>query len=925
MLTPRPLAVTLTLLGTLLVPAPSVAQERLFPVGGGDADLYDDHPVDQGITGLLHALQRLGTVASVLHVTGHPDDEQSGMLTRMARGHGVRTSLLSLNRGEGGANAIGPELFDGLGTIRTEELLLSGRWYGLSALYFTTAVDYGYSKTLDEALRSWSREHLLEDMVRVIRTERPLVVVSRWYGAAERDGHGHHQAAGVLTPEAVAAAADPGRFPGQLTREGLRPWRALGVYRGRVREDEAPDVSLETTVYSPLLGRSFQEFASAGLSLQRSQTAGRVRRSTGEVRYYYERVGPGADPPVGPSRASGPAVASEPSGGEPAAESIPFFQGVDTSLEGVFVLTGEAAPAASTRALARAADFIRRARAELDMTSPSGIVADLVAAAGALQEARSAAADAPDARFILDREIAEVAEAVRLAAGISVTATADDAEGRPVHRVSSGQRMVVDVSAKSATEVARLQEVSLQAPRGWIVERPDEARRTEANGSTFSVTVGPPSSSPGPYFQRADIREAFYSVSDSSAIHAPWREPAVHAAATFDVAGARFMWTAPVRSEEPDLPRGVPLRLLQVVPSASVAIEPAVRVLPGSESSEPLDFRVTVSRRAGSSGGGRVRLDVPSGWRVVPSHHPAPGLAAGESADVAFRVWPPEGIGPRGGTGRRSDDGPRGGDGPRAGDTYAIRALLETEDGVLDQTEQRIVHADLEPRSLFTPAEATVRFTPLVVQPGVRVAYVMGVGDAVPEAIRELGATVELLSDGDLRAETLNRYDALVIGTRAYAVRPGLTTANPDILAFARGGGHVVVLYQTPEFDAGTVAPYAAELPGNAEEVSEEDAPVRLLAPDHPLLSIPNRITSSDFDDWVEQRGSKFFTRWGPEFTPLVETNDTGQAPQRGIWLTAPVGEGHWTYIALALHRQTPYGVPGAYRILANLLSYGGS
>lgn len=892
-------------LATVILHATTSTSARAQDAASGfpprDADIYDDHPVDRGTTGLLHALQRLGTVASLMHVTGHPDDEQAGMLTRLARGHGVRTSLLSLNRGEGGANAIGSELFDALGAIRTEELLLSGRWYGLSALYFTTAVDYGYSKTLEEALTSWSREHLLEDMVRVIRTERPLIVVSRWYGAPERDGHGHHQAAGVLTPEAVEAAADAARFPEQIQREGLRPWRALAVYRGGLRQAERADVSVETTVHAPLLGRSFQDFASEGLSLQRSQTAGRVRRSDGAVWYHYERVETSS---VGSSRR--PAVTGSAGADR---RPPPFFDGIDTSIEGVFRLTGEEAPAGAARALDAAVAAIRRARTTLDAEAPWPIVPDLLEAWRALGEVERGAEGAPDARVLLRREMEEVTEAIRLAAGITVRAEARDDTGRPVHRVAPGQRIEVTVSATTPpTEGFGLTDIDITAPSGWVVEPAPGSSAATSGPARFLVTVGPPPSDPGPYFHRPDIRESFYTVSDSSAIHDPWRPPLLHGVATFDIGGEGLSWSAPVRGEEPDLPRGVPLRLLEVVPAASVAIEPAVRVIPRDRAAAPIDFRVTVSSLAVPLADGEVRLTVPDGWRVEPASRPASDLAPGESTDVAFSVWP-------GGTG----------DGTSTGATAEIGAVLETARGVFDRTERRIVHPDLEPRSLFTPAWATVRFVPLVARPDVRVGYVMGVGDDVPAALRELGATVDLLGDEDLGSETLSRYDVLVIGTRAYAVRPALTSANPDVLAFARAGGHVVVLYQTPEFDAASLAPHQAELPGNAEEVSEEDAPVALLDPDHPLLRSPNRISATDFEDWVEQRGSKFLTQWGPEFTPLVETHDRGQEPQRGVWLTAPVGSGHWTYVALALHRQTPYGVPGAYRILANLLSYGGT
>ncbi|MYH53577.1 MAG: PIG-L family deacetylase, partial [Gemmatimonadetes bacterium] len=251
---------------------PPLDRVLAFPTPISGEELYPD----RGATGAWHRIRKLATTASILHITAHPDDEHAGMLTLASRGWGARTALLSLNRGEGGANAIGPELFDALGLIRTRELVLSGRYYGLDDLYFTTAVDYGYSKSVEEAFRSWDREAVLEDMVRVIRLNRPLVVVSRFHGT-RRDGHGHHHAAGLLTPEAVEAAADPGRFPDQIEREGLRPWRVQRVFRGGLRVDEPHDVVVDPGVYSAALGMSYQRWASQGLSLQRSQTSGRVR------------------------------------------------------------------------------------------------------------------------------------------------------------------------------------------------------------------------------------------------------------------------------------------------------------------------------------------------------------------------------------------------------------------------------------------------------------------------------------------------------------------------------------------------------------------------------------------------------------------------------------------------------------------------
>ena len=233
---------------------------------------------------------------------------------------------------------------------------------------------------------------------------------------------------------------------------------------------------------------------------------------------------------------------------------------------------------------------------------------------------------------------------------------------------------------------------------------------------------------------------------------------------------------------------------------------------------------------------------------------------------------------------------------------------------------QVIDHRDLPLARLRIPARTTIRSVAAAPLDGVVVGYAMGVGDEVPAAIEALGASVRLLDEADLASGDLDAYDAIVIGTRAYAVRRDLVENNQRLIDYARRGGNVVVLYQTQEFVPSEMAPYPATLPPGAQEVSEEDAPVQLLAPSNPMLATPNRITEADFDGWLEQRGSKFFAEWDPAYTPLVETHDTGQAPQQGIWLTATVGAGRYSYVALALHRQLPYGVPGAYRILSNLL-----
>ncbi|MEZ4415869.1 MAG: PIG-L family deacetylase [Gemmatimonadota bacterium] len=867
---PRHRLVTgLSIVGAAMVPAPSRAQSPTL-----EADAVATLPFDRGTPGLRQALLRLSTTASLLHTTAHPDDEQAGLLTLLARGRGVRTTLLTLNRGEAGANALGPELFDALGLVRTEELLLAGRWYGLSAQYFTNAVDYGYSKTLDEALRSWDQEAVLGDLVRVLRSERPRVVVSRWHGS-ERDGHGHHHAAGVLTPLAVAAAADPDRFPDQIAEEGLRPWRVERLYRGGVREGELTHVEIDVNRSFDLLGRSFLDVGSEGLSLQRSQTAGRRRTSEGPVVYRYERLDDGG------SRAD-------------AQPDSTFFAGLDTSLSGLFTQTAEEAPRAAHAALARAQRSIERASGRVELDSGLGAVEPLAEALAALREAHTAATEAPEARRVLERKILEAQTALRLALGVTVTALATD-EGGAVHRLAPGQSFRVQARFASAyprylTDVR----LTLEAPSGWMVR--DEASAPQA----WSVRVAADAQPSGAYFARDGLGDTHYSVRDSSALHLPWSELPLRVVASFAVHGETVRVGAPVRGEEPALPYGVEQRRLQVVPPVSVRLKPAVHLLLPSSAGA---FRVSaeVEQTTGMPVAGTLSLTIPAGWSVQPASVAFALDAAGERQISEFQVEPAPG-------------------GPA---TEHIEAVAQIGGSIYAAEEQRIVHRDLEPRSLHVPARSRVLRVDARIAPALEVGYVEGVGDQIPDAIMALGARVAVLDDAALAEAPLDRFDAIVVGTRAYAVRPTLARENARLLEYVEAGGHLVVLYQTPEFDAASLAPYAAELPDNAEEVSEEDAPVELLAPEHPLLNAPNRIGVDDFEGWVEQRGSKFFSRWGPEFTALVETHDHGQAPQGGVWLTAPLGRGHYTYVALALHRQTPYAVPGAYRILANLLSFG--
>ena len=908
-------AASLTLFATQAAAQPPPPLDRVlaFPTPIPGEAL---HP-DRGATGAWHRIRKLATTASILHITAHPDDEHSGMLTLASRGWGARTALLSLNRGEGGANAIGSELFDALGLIRTRELVLSGRYYALDDLYFTTAVDYGYSKSVEEAFRSWDREAVLEDMVRVIRLNRPLVVVSRFHGT-RRDGHGHHHAAGLLTPEAVEAAADPERFPEQIEREGLRPWRVQRVFRGGLRVDEPHDVVVDADVYSASLGMSYQRWASLGLSLQRSQTSGRVRGGGGRV-YRYEMLGSGNSTRddrknTGLVGHFGPEMADNASIGD-------FFTGMDTRLPGLQALLGREVGDGLAGALAEIQHIIDGVLDDFDFTAPEKSVPELVRGYGLLNDVIDRVM--PEVAFHLRVKQREFEDAIAAAAGVEVVAVLEREDGGTA--IVPGEEAVVVVRARSSlpdwVNVEAVQVLfgpnevlsTLHIDYEHVLDAEGRAaalaaaagrgtRMADVFNEGFDIRISPRAVPAGPYFTRSGLAANRYEVQDSTDLHLPWRASELRAAVGIELLGEYVTRTVPVTGSVSRLPYGSLARRVEVLPALSVAVAPGVRVVPSSGDGGGR-IEVLVHLEANHPDlSAEAELELPAGWTAMPASVRHDFRGRGEVAEALFTLQPPS---------------------EWRGDAAVEAVARTTVNGVPGEYRtgfRTIDHRDLPLARLSMPARTTIRPVDVASPDGLSVGYTMGVGDEVPAAIEALGASVRLLGEADLTHGDLDTFDAIVVGTRAYAVRRDLVENNHRLIDYARGGGNVVVLYQTQEFVPDEMAPRPASLPRGAEEVSEEDAPVTLLEPDHPLLATPNRITEADFDGWLEQRGSKFFAQWDDAYTPLVETHDTGQEPQRGVWLTAQVGAGRYSYVALALHRQLPYGVPGAYRILSNLL-----
>jgi LmbE family N-acetylglucosaminyl deacetylase len=851
-----------------------------------------DIPQDQGMTGIWQKLLKLKTTASVLHTQAHPDDEHADLLTWLSRGKGVRTALLSLNRGESGGNVLGVESFDQLGLLRTEEFLLVGTYYGLDDLYFTNLADYGFSKRVEEAYEKWGKQKVLAEMVRVIRINRPLVIISRFHGSP-RDGHGNHQAAGEISQEAFKQAADPSAFPEQISKEGLHAWKALKFYRGGVKADEHWNIALNTGEYSPWLGQSYKNFASLGYSFHRSQNGGFRSEVTGSSVQYYERL---------QSRVKSNEKESS------------FFDGIDTSIGGIFKITGETPSAGIAPLLKDITSAVDNAISLFAPGNPAGIIPHLTTGLSKTRAAIQLVKNAPEALFMLKIKEQQFIDAINTATGVHLQAVAVPLatkekrgfyEPQPTMGLAvAGQPFKVEVSFANNSAVPVItQSIKIVSPPDWKIDSNAQniGSLQEHQKKTFTVTIPENTNFSQPYFSRASLQESQYDLHDKQYQNLPHASPPLLVSAAYLINNEPVEIKIPVQVSEANLPFGYDKFTLKTAPAIAVNVQPQVGIIPVNSQKKSFNIHVELINNYDGKIAGKLNLKTPPGWHVQPEQTAFSFTAAGQKNNYSINISFPS----------------------IQQKKYEIQAIATANGKSFTQGYKLSSHRDLDQTLLYHPAVTMVKGIDVKIAPGLTIGYVMGVGDEVPAGLEQLGASVYLLNTSDLSAGRLDKYDAIMIGTRAYAVRQDLNTYNQRLLDYAKNGGNLIVLFQTPEFVPDRQAVYSAELPGNSEEISEENSPVKMLIPTHRVLNYPNKISSADFDNWVEQRGSKFFSRWDSAYTPVISTQDVGQSPQSGGWLMAKYGKGNYTYCAYAFHRQLPYGVAGAYRIIANLVSYG--
>ena len=854
-------------------------------------------------TALGLVLRQINNTGTFMMATAHPDDENNGVLALLSKGEGIRTTLVTATRGDGGQNEIGSELFDALAALRTEELLAAHRLDGAEQ-YFTRAVDFGYSFSRDETFVKWGREEILGDFVRMIRTIRPDVIAGL---SPDGDGGGqHHQASAVLVHEAYAAAADQSRFPEQLA-EGLRPWQARKFYfsagfgfgrggrggrggpAGPDRGGAAPGAARLTTVdvglFDPLLGRTYAEIGSHARSMHKCQGMSPLVMLPGAASARYRLV-----ETTIPDQADVPERS--------------LFDGVDVSIEGLARFAGPQPPRDLVVDLAV---LSRHAAAALQAGAGPAQRAAVLAGLGAVRTLRGRLATlglSDDAVFEIDFRLEQkerqFEEAVLLAHQLRLEVLADDG---------------VVIAAQPVTVRAQVANYGDTAVGVRQIRFDGFASATLACGADVVVAgavyrcesaMRLPETLPVTDIHWERLPDAArYRFDPDVPFGLPFRPTPFRATFELDFTSGRIAIERPiVHRYGSDIFAGEKRMELQVVPRFAVDLTPHIAIIPLG-APDARDLRVMVRYGGREPATGAVTLELPTGWQATPTSATLEFSLEDEAKMVRFVVRPPGGV---------------------AAGEYRIGASVASDGETFDRGFQVLEYPHIGRRHLVHRSDTVVKVIAVALEPGLRVGYIDGVGDEVPLAIEQLGAELEHLTADQLAYGDLSGFDVIVTGVRAYERNPDLRANNDRLLDYVEAGGTFIVQYNKFEFNEAQYGPYPVRV--SRARVTDEAAPVRILARDHQLFGVPNEISDATWADWVQERGLYFLGDKDPAYADLIELSDpfpSNPGVKLGALVEARYGDGRWLYVGLGLWRQLPAGTTGAYQLLANLLSLGGS
>ncbi|SDH30403.1 PIG-L family deacetylase [Winogradskyella thalassocola] len=800
---------------------------------------------------IYDAVQKLNVLGSVLYIAAHPDDENTRLISYMSNEVKARTAYLSLTRGDGGQNLIGPEIRELLGVIRTQELLAARRVDG-GEQRFTRANDFGYSKHPDETLEIWNKDDVLADVVWAIREFKPDVIINRFDQRRAGETHGHHTASAMLSMEAFDIANDASKYPSQL--QLTQPWQPKRLFYNtswwRYGSQEAFDkldksnmLSFDVGVYYPSKGMSNNEVAALASSQHLCQGFGRLLQR-GSQEEYIEFLK-----------------------GAPLNNSDDIFEGIDTSWNRV-----EGGKAIG--------NILKTIETNFDFKNPASHVPQLLEAYKLLQSLKD-----EHWKTVKTKELKTIIEACT---GLYLEVSANTPNAAPNSSVTLNMEVLNRSTANIDLVSYNLSTLSTGVSKSMPLTSNQKLNFEEGitipNNSTYTT----------PYWLNNKSTLGMYNVKDQNLIGLPETPRAVFVDFNLLIEGTPITITKPVvyRYSKPD--KGELYRPFEIIPIVSASLSDEVYIF---ENDHQKEIEVTV--KAGKDNiDGFVQMAYPKDWQVFPLKQKIKITNKGDIQKVVFTVIPP----------KNQSEG-------------LITPMVNIDGEFYTDEIIEIDYPHIPYQTVLIPSESKVVRLDIKIK-GASIGYIEGAGDVVPESLRQIGYDVTIIKPEQISPENLDDFDAIVVGIRAYNIVEDLIFKQRFLLDYVKEGGNLIIQYNTSRgVKVDNLAPYDLQL--SRDRVTDENALINILEPNHPILNFPNKIGRQDFEGWVQERGLYFPDKWSKEFTPLLASNDKGENSKEGALLVAKYGKGNYIYTGLSFFREFPAGVPGAYRLFANLLSAG--
>ncbi|APS39484.1 PIG-L family deacetylase [Salegentibacter sp. T436] len=813
-------------------------------------NLHAQEPEKLNASEIFQKIKKLNFLGSVLYIGAHPDDENTRLISYFSNEKHARTAYLSLTRGDGGQNLIGPELREQLGLIRTQELLAAREIDG-GEQFFTRANDFGYSKTPEETLKIWDKEKVLSDVVWIIRNFKPDVIINRFDHRTPGSTHGHHTSSALLSLEAFDAAANPNKFPDQLNYTNThQPKRAYfntspWFYGGEEAFEEASKdrfISFDTGVYFPLLGLSNPEISSLSRSQHQSQGFGSTG-SRGKQMEYLEPI-------------KGDTIRSQ-----------DVFEGIDTSwnkLEGG----------------AEISKILHQVEENYSFTNPAASLPQLLEAYKLIQKL-------PNEHW-RELKTKEIKNIIYASTGLFLEAVASQPSATPKDSVT------IKLEAINRSDFPVILSSIELSPNDSKVQPETELKNNENWQNKIALKVPEKTSYTTPYWLEEESKNGMYIVKNRELIGLPERPGLTKAVFKLNFKDVSLNFEKPIVYKYNDAVFGETYQPFEVIPKVSLAFEEDVIIFENEESK-----KVSVKLTSGKPNiQGEVNLTAGENWKIKPENHKFQLQQKGSSVTVTFEITPPK----------------------EQEETFIIPSA--TING--EKFSEKLISIDykhIPKQNLVVPTKLKVARLEIE-KKGDLVGYIEGAGDVVPESLQQIGYRVNKLNVASILQASLQKYDAVVLGIRALNTVEALKYKQQALFDYVKNGGNLIVQYNTNRgLVTENISPFPLEL--SRDRVTDETAEVRFLAEDHPILNFPNKITEKDFENWVQERGLYFPDSWSEEFTPILSMNDKNETPKNGSLMVAKYGEGYFIYTGLSFFRQFPVGVPGAYRLFANMISIG--